>query len=116
MALTRLVAPSLTTVNGFFVVEDNNALSLIEVPSLRIIMGYLSIISNDLLAQVSLPSLTHINGFIRFCNNNGLFVIPTGLPHAPQGGFVVTGAKKGTINCVYSNGSDVCDEIKTICP
>jgi hypothetical protein len=103
-------------VNGYFIVEDNDALSKIEVPSLRIIMGYISIISNDLLTHVSLPTLTYINGFIRFCSNHQTFVIPTQPPNAPQGGFVVTGPSKGMNRCVLLDGSTACDVSMTICP
>jgi hypothetical protein len=115
--LTTVSLPSLTFTGGHLEIYYlNDALATIHLPSLSTVVGNLDIRSDISLTFVHLPKLTFIGGQILFCANNADFLIPSGPPHAPTGGFVVTGPLKGTDSCVLQQGSGSCEENIATCP
>jgi hypothetical protein len=115
MALTSINFPVYTTANSLLAFNTNSALTEVLLPSLSTVKGYFQLRDNTALTYVNVPKLTYIGDYIVLCQNSPAFSIPSGQPNAPAGGLVVTGAKKGTVNCVLQQGTGSCDTYVT-CP
>jgi hypothetical protein len=94
-------------------IVDNALLATLSFPSLSTVAS-LDIRTNPSLTFAHLPKLTFIGGQLSICANNAAFIIPSGPPNAPTGGFVVTGPSKGQPNCNLQQGNMTCSAV--ICP
>jgi hypothetical protein len=107
-SVTFLTASLLTYAGGYLEIRTNAVLATIRLPQLSTVVGFLTIHSNPSLTFIHLPKLTFIGDRLFFCDNNAAFLIPSGPPDAPVGGFAVTGFWKGTKNCFFQQGNATC--------
>jgi hypothetical protein len=112
---TYLTGAQLTYALGWLYITENTDLGTINLPNLSGVGASLSISINPSLTVVRLPKLTYLATTFFFCENHISFVVPTGPPNAPSGGFKVTGQWKGQMNCIISNGATECVTLN-ICP